>query len=227
MKIIESRLQGVPGNIVHSDAIQFASRKVAAVSGDARRALDICRRAVEIAENQVANDPLTATPSRKPKKVELGEAPRVARVTIQTIKQAINEATSSPVQQHLRSLPLASKLFMAAVMARTKRIGLVECVLGDVIDEATRLAQMAGDPSVLDTFLHKRVGSQSTEKTANLTVPRILAINSAVKELAEAGVLSMETRRGERMGKVRLNVSEDEVRLAFKDDPEMRSLGGT
>ena len=32
------------------DAIQFASRKVAAVSGDARRALDICRRAVEIAQ---------------------------------------------------------------------------------------------------------------------------------------------------------------------------------
>lgn len=33
------------------DAIQLAARKVAAVSGDARRALDICRRATEIAEN--------------------------------------------------------------------------------------------------------------------------------------------------------------------------------
>ncbi|KAK5277668.1 Origin recognition complex, subunit 1, partial [Cryomyces antarcticus] len=50
ISIITSRLENVPGAIVHPDAIQFASRKVAAVSGDARRALDICRRAVEIAE---------------------------------------------------------------------------------------------------------------------------------------------------------------------------------
>ena len=34
------------------EAIQFAARKVAAVSGDARRALDICRRATEIAERE-------------------------------------------------------------------------------------------------------------------------------------------------------------------------------
>jgi len=52
MLIIQSRLEGVPGNIVHPDAIQFAARKVAAVSGDARRALDICRRAVEITETE-------------------------------------------------------------------------------------------------------------------------------------------------------------------------------
>lgn len=32
------------------DAIQLAARKVAAISGDARRALDICRRATEITE---------------------------------------------------------------------------------------------------------------------------------------------------------------------------------
>ena len=50
MMIIQQRLSGVPGNIVDPDAIQFASRNVAAVSGDARRALDICRHTVEIVE---------------------------------------------------------------------------------------------------------------------------------------------------------------------------------
>ena len=33
-----------------SDAVQFVARKVAAVSGDARRALDICLRATELAQ---------------------------------------------------------------------------------------------------------------------------------------------------------------------------------
>ena len=55
MQIISSRLSNVHGNVVQPDAIQFAARKVAAVSGDARRALDICRRAVEIAEIEAAS----------------------------------------------------------------------------------------------------------------------------------------------------------------------------
>ncbi len=47
--IINSRLKGLP-NVFDSDALQLICRKVAAVSGDARRALDICRRSVEIAQ---------------------------------------------------------------------------------------------------------------------------------------------------------------------------------
>merc|ERR1719282_1833047 len=46
--IVASRLEGL--TIFHSDAIQLVARKVASLSGDARRALDICRRATEMAE---------------------------------------------------------------------------------------------------------------------------------------------------------------------------------
>lgn len=45
-----SRIMGL--NAFEPDAIQLVSRKVAAVSGDARRCLDICRRAVEIADSR-------------------------------------------------------------------------------------------------------------------------------------------------------------------------------
>lgn len=34
-------------------AVQFCARKIAAVSGDMRKALDICRRAVELVETEV------------------------------------------------------------------------------------------------------------------------------------------------------------------------------
>ena len=37
-------------SVFDNDAIQLVSRKVASLSGDARRALDICRRATEIAQ---------------------------------------------------------------------------------------------------------------------------------------------------------------------------------
>ncbi|KAG0128080.1 hypothetical protein HOY82DRAFT_612511 [Tuber indicum] len=48
LTIIRSRLCGVPGNITDPDAIQFASRKVVAVSGHVRRVLHICNPGVEI-----------------------------------------------------------------------------------------------------------------------------------------------------------------------------------
>ena len=107
MKIVESRLEGVPGNLVDPDAVQFASRKVAAVSGDARRALDICRRAVEIAESEATgNEPALVTPSKWQKNAAsaMQDPGRTGRVLISTIKQAINEATSNPLQQSLRGL---------------------------------------------------------------------------------------------------------------------------
>ncbi|ODQ78885.1 hypothetical protein BABINDRAFT_162552 [Babjeviella inositovora NRRL Y-12698] len=52
-EIITTRLNMITGQkrlVVSKDAIEFAARKVANISGDARRALTVCRRAVEIAE---------------------------------------------------------------------------------------------------------------------------------------------------------------------------------
>ena len=247
--IISSRLSHVPGQIVDPDAIQFASRKVAAVSGDARRALDICRRAVEIAENEVVEnaDPLLATPSKRKRlkeKVDEGAAPAKGRkssqVTIATVKQAINEATSSSLQQYLKSLPLSSKLFLAAILARTRRSGVSECVLGDVINEAKKLGLMAAEtPTIQETLMTNVLFGQyqqpsscarPTKKNSGIAataekVPRVLGMGIAAVALAEAGVIGLEGRRGERVGKVRLNVGDEEVKLALRDDSEVKGLG--
>jgi len=227
MEIISSRLEGVPGNIVDPDAVQFASRKVAAVSGDARRALDICRRAVEIAEQSqghqsVDEDVSVNTPSRRNRgpasRPENNTPKSLARVTIATIKQAINEATSSPISQHLRSLPLAAKLFLAALLARSRRTGVAESTLGDVLVEAKRIADTAENAAIHD-FLLKDIGAKSS-------VPRVLAMGAAAMELVEAGVVAMEARsKGERAGKVRLRVGEEEVKSALMGDVEVRGLG--
>ena len=245
--IIHSRLSHVPDNIVDPDAIQFASRKVAAVSGDARRALDICRRAVEIAEAEslATRNPLLETPSKSARRKEkhanekpktVNEKPKPGKVTIATVKQAINEATSSPLQQYLKSLPLAAKLFLAALLARTRRSGVNECVLGDVVEEAKRLGLMAADNPHIHDFLltdggvsasqQDRVDSGTKTRSKGGSVPRVLGMGFAAGELAEAGVIGLEGgRRGDRAGKVRLGVGDEEVKLALRDDGEVRGLG--
>ena len=252
-EIIRSRLEGAIGNVVDSDAVQFASRKVAAVSGDARRALDICRRAVEIAEmeNEEADDPLLQTPSKSARKREarqlagedapLAEEKKregVGQVTIQTIKRAINEATSSPLQQYLKTLPLSAKLFLAALLAQTRRSGVNESTLADVIEGARKLALMATDSrKIHDYLLSSKPGFRSADedeehflygkkKTQNGKVPRVLGMAVAAAELAEAGVIGLEGgRRGERVGKVRLGVGDEEIGAALRGDVEVKGLG--
>ncbi|KAL4778844.1 P-loop containing nucleoside triphosphate hydrolase protein [Aspergillus varians] len=264
MEIISTRLASVPGNIVDSDAIQFASRKVAAVSGDARRALDICRRAVEIAEQSsdaLAAEDLdaddteslpptpTKTPARKERastkqalsriKLESPQKPAAAaaqrqrsgRVTIATIKQAIQEATSTPLQQSLRCLPLSAKLFLAALLARVRRTGITESTFGDVMDEAKRIADAAvavagaAGAGIKEFLLSGGNGA------------RVKALGFAAMELMNSGVVALETNsrgtlggavipsRGDRSGKVRLRVAAEDVRAAFREDVEAKGLG--
>lgn len=57
IEIVNSRIAGL--NLFEEDGIKLISRKVAALSGDARRVLDLCRRALDIAERQLGSTPET------------------------------------------------------------------------------------------------------------------------------------------------------------------------
>ncbi|KAF5122114.1 Origin recognition complex subunit 1 [Metarhizium anisopliae] len=218
MKIIQSRLEGVPGNVVDADAVQFASRKVAAVSGDARRALDICRRAVEIAEGDAQGDPMT------PSKNGTQDLTRRGKVTIATIKKAINEATTNPVQQHLRGLPLMSKLVMAAVLFRIRRTGLAESTFGEILDELQRATAhsspaLPGMAQILDS------GLQGTPGATHRHRGRPSYVHTAALDLAAAGLINIEAHRAERSSKLRLTIADDEVKMALRDDGDLRAMG--
>lgn len=255
IRIIESRLEGVGQVVVEPDAVQFASRKVAAVSGDARRALDICRRAVEIAEAEALTvareedeNAVPGTPSKTPGRAAGAVASKAKGkqgvVTIATIKKAINEATSTPLAAYLRSLPLASKLFLAALLARLRRTGIGEAVLADVVDEARRMGMMSQLAPIEDFLLAPDALGQipaETEFARAVATPlkrgrhalkkdveraaRIKGMGVAAMELAEAGIVGLESRRGERVGRVRLGVGEEDVRGALREDEECKGLG--
>ncbi|KAH6627956.1 P-loop containing nucleoside triphosphate hydrolase protein [Chaetomium tenue] len=257
MRIVQSRLEGVPGDIVDGDAVQFAARKVAAVSGDARRALDICRRAVELAEadakaREESGDGDTGapdTPSKKAgRKAKAEETPAkkkraaaaAGRVTIETVRRAISEATSNPLQQYLRSLPFASRLLLAALLMRTQRTGLAESTFGDVLEEMQRTLKLAGESRPL--MLLDRKAAEITSANAGgansglmMTGPiraknssqlvRPAGLSAAAVDLTGAGIINLEAHKAERPSKMRLAVGDEEVRLAFRDDPEIKGLG--
>ncbi|KAI3400497.1 hypothetical protein diail_3118 [Diaporthe ilicicola] len=235
MKIVQSRLEGVPGNIVEPDAIQFASRKVAAVSGDARRALDICRRAVELAEVEVKSaDPTSepSTPSKRQRekeaKGETASKKNLGRVTIKTVQRAINEATSSPLQQYLRALPFASRLLLSALLARTQRTGLAESTYGDVLEEMQRSLKLAAESRQLELLQRasRPAGGNAWDNKARRDAKgvRLAGLGAAAVDLTGAGIINLEAHKAERPSKIRLAVGDEEVRLAFRDDPEIKPM---
>lgn len=256
MRIVKSRLEGVPGNIVEPDAIQFASRKVAAVSGDARRALDICRRAVELAEaDSRAAESEPPTPSRRAAAAAAAKAgatpggdsttatttkkkAAAGRVTIETVRRAIGEATSNPLQLYLRALPFAPRLLLSALLSRTQRTGLAESTYGDVLEEMQRMLRLsAGASRPLGLLDHRggpadpdAPGAAPSRAARPRHEPRVLrpaGMGRAAADLTGAGIINLEAQRAERPSKIRLAVGDEEIRMAFRDDPEIKSLGIT
>ncbi|KAJ4290175.1 Origin recognition complex, subunit 1 [Collariella sp. IMI 366227] len=245
MRIVQSRLEGVPGDIVDGDAVQFAARKVAAVSGDARRALDICRRAVELAEADAkgmegGGMEVPDTPSKR-KNAKLDATPKkkaaTGRVTIETVRRAISEATSNPLQQYLRSLPFASRLLLTSLLQRTQRTGLAESTYGDVLEEMQRTLKFASESRPLTLLDRKAAGITTTPgaesglmalsvRAKNVSQhTRPAGLSAAAVDLTGAGIINLEGHKAERPSKMRLAVGDEEVRLAFRDDPEIKALG--
>lgn len=60
-----------------------------------------------------------------------------------------------------------------------------------------------------------------------MKAPRVLAMGMSAVDLMEAGIIGLEARKADRTGKIRLSIGDEDLKLAFKDDPEIKSLGFT
>lgn len=113
----------------NKDAVQLVARKVAAVSGDARRALDICRRATEIAE------------ARKHK------TGKIHIVSIADVQEALAEMIASPKIQAIKSCTKYEKLFLQSVCAEVARTGVDECVFKKIYMQLESFCAFSGYPA--------------------------------------------------------------------------------
>ncbi|KAK9456090.1 P-loop containing nucleoside triphosphate hydrolase protein [Dipodascopsis uninucleata] len=214
--IIEYRLKSVPGNIVQPEAIEFASRKVAGVTGDARRALDICRRAVELVEDEIAaQDLLSCSPSRRNRtSLESSKADRkrMPIVTINHIRKAISESTSSPMFQYIPSLPLTCKVLLAGIIHRSRLSGVAENSISSIRDTVIMKLRNFGNLAPYDHLLF------GTSGIVDSSLIGIRSFLRAVNQLVECGALICQSNTVERATKVRLRASEVDIRAALRED---------
>jgi len=208
MEIIESRLKSVPGHIVDKDAIRLCAMKIANNTGDARKALDVCRRAVEIAEKE-AEAELPSTPSKRSRTTD---SENRGKVTTALISAVLQEFLRHPIQQALRTLPFAAKLFLAALVLQTRRSsGKDEVTFGDVLAETTILCQCSVKNDEANVLMR-----------GGVTTPR--GLEKAGVELEMCKIIDWEEKGGRRAGRVGLQISEDDLKMAFKDDQAWKEM---
>ncbi|XP_035214348.1 origin recognition complex subunit 1-like [Stegodyphus dumicola] len=95
------------------DAVQLVARKVAAISGDARRALDICRFATEV---------VTSNKSSPKKKCKV-------LIGMEHVDIALQQMFSSPLVLAIRSSSNIAKLFFRGILSEFMRTGSEETTL--------------------------------------------------------------------------------------------------
>lgn len=110
--IINDRLRGSLSLSVDRDAVEFASRKVAAISGDLRKALDIMRRSAQIAINSENK-----------------------RLTMKHVEQAIREASTTVGIEAVCSLSRHSVFILRAALAEQISSGLDEFLFRDLVKQ--------------------------------------------------------------------------------------------
>lgn len=122
-EIVKSRLANF--NIFTEDAIGLCARKVSSVSGDARRALAICRRAIEVLE-------------------ESSLTLKKENITLEIIQKVITDMYSGPGIQSVRKASLHQRIFLVSIFRVARTNGKPEVEFGDVCSEHERICGLKG-----------------------------------------------------------------------------------
>ncbi|BBN09249.1 hypothetical protein Mp_4g18200 [Marchantia polymorpha subsp. ruderalis] len=153
-EIIASRLDGV--QVFDKQAAEFASRKVAAVSGDIRRALELCRRAVEVAEARIAEHNSNVPPEVAENRTDQDEnqpsntvpeaTPATGQVvTMADVDAAISQLFEAPQIQMMQRSPKLAKIFLTAMVYEQRRTSVVETTFEKVAATCSELCASNGE----------------------------------------------------------------------------------
>lgn len=194
--IVQDRLaQAAAEGILDASAVQFCARKVSAVSGDARKALDICRRAVEMVESDERKNQTHPGSESKVSRVSL---PQVARV----LSEVYGDRMASPGGgSEGESFPLQQKLLVCCLLLMTRNGKSKEVVLGKLHEVYSRLC--------------------SQRKVCAAGQVECLSLCSL---LESRGIVALKKAKEARLTKVFLKIEESDVENALKDRTLLGSI---
>uniref|UniRef100_A0A8C1AZG3 Cell division control protein n=2 Tax=Cyprinus carpio TaxID=7962 RepID=A0A8C1AZG3_CYPCA len=193
--IVQDRLTQVSGEgVLDAAAVQFCARKVSAVSGDARKALDICRRAVEIVE---ADD-------RSKMASEPAAGPKVSRVSVPQVARVLTEVYGDRMASSSgdgESFPLQQKLLVCCLLLIGRNGKSKEVQLGKLCEVYSKLCKQ------------RQVGGVGQSECLSLC-----------SLLESRGIFTLKKAKEARLTKISLKIEERDVENALKDRTLLGSI---
>ncbi|KAL0318747.1 UNVERIFIED_CONTAM: Cell division control protein 6B, partial [Sesamum angustifolium] len=113
MRILQERLRELPYSVFQPQALELCARRVAAASGDMRKALSVCRSAIEMLEAE-RRDPISNLSLSLLERIEDQQKPAACdtvknqlnnMVRIDHVAAALSKTFKSPVVDTIQSLP--------------------------------------------------------------------------------------------------------------------------
>ncbi|KAJ7525859.1 hypothetical protein O6H91_17G070500 [Diphasiastrum complanatum] len=207
--IVKQRLESVNINAFQSFALELCARKLAAASGDMRKALDVCRSAVEIAEKEeketvLSNGAMGSHTKVSPdgKVIENGNMKLMSKdqadcamviVKIDHMAKALARTFRSPVVETIQGLPQHSQMVLCSAV-RLFRKGKKDALLGEL------------NKAYLDFCKANAIHALGPPEFSSLC-----------RVLADQALLCLGTAKEDRLKKVSLQVNETDVVFALQE----------
>ncbi|XP_032471994.1 cell division control protein 6 homolog isoform X2 [Phocoena sinus] len=194
--ILQDRLnQASKDQVLDNAAIQFCARKVSAVSGDVRKALDVCRRAIEIVESDVKSQTILK-PLSECKSPSESLVPK--RVGVIHISQVISEVDGNRMtlsQEGAQdSFPLQQKILVCSLLLLTRQLKTKEVTLGKLYEAYSNVCRK--------------------QQVAAVDQSECLSLSGL---LEARGIFGLKKNKETRFAKVSLKIEEKEIEHALKD----------
>uniref|UniRef100_A0A8C8S824 Cell division control protein n=1 Tax=Pelusios castaneus TaxID=367368 RepID=A0A8C8S824_9SAUR len=198
--ILQERLKQVSGDqVLDSTAVQFCARKVSAVSGDARKALDVCRRAIEIVELDLRSQTvLKPLPGCKSPTASALISPVLRRVGLPHISRVISDVYGDRMalggDGAKDSFPLQQKILVCSMLLLARQLKAKEVTLGKLHEAYGRVCRQ--------------------QQMAAVSQAECLSLATL---LESRGILGLKKAKDARLTKVSLKIEERDVEYALKD----------
>ena len=185
-------------------SLEYASRKVAAISGDVRRALELCRRSVEM------------TIARGGKQ----------QVTISDVNNAVRELSFSPHIAIITNSPFHQRVFLAACVMEMRFSGISTLKFVNVANRHIDMCRNHGhfDRNNGNTTKDDRSTSnpplrvpQHPSISVNF-LPTMSQLSAIVSHLASNRLIVVEHFGNHNMQRIQLNIAVEDVTYALKND---------
>ena len=206
-KIVSTRLKHL--NAFRDTAIEMCARKVSSISGDVRRALQICRRA---AENRVfafrqprKNTTTTTTTSTTSSSLSISDISRP--LTINDVNNAVKELSQGHMVRAIRDAALYERIWLVALSRKLENDGIESTEFTGVYERFRSIC-----------VTHPVVAAE--------TVPGPEQVLCMCERLAESNIILLQPSRefGNRVPRIELNCQCEDVAWALQSDVHLHKL---